>query len=82
MAADTVAKRKKRGSLQKQFMLSAIKLIAEKIVDKKAKSNGRVPWGYAKELLKEGRETFPKMSMRTINRTVRDFYSLRNFSCT
>jgi hypothetical protein len=70
MAADTVAKRKKRGSLQKQFMLSAIKLIAEKIVDKKAKSNGRVPWGYAKELLKEGRETFPKMSMRTINNYV------------
>jgi hypothetical protein len=30
MAAATIAKRKKRGSLQKQFMLSAIKVIAEK----------------------------------------------------
>jgi hypothetical protein len=27
-------------------------------------------WGYAKKLLKEGRETFPKMSMRTINNYV------------
>jgi hypothetical protein len=53
--------------LNKQLMLVAVKYIAEKIVKEKGKNNGRVPWGYAAKLLKEGRETFPKMSMRTIN---------------
>jgi hypothetical protein len=37
------------------------------IVAKKIKNNGRVPWGYALKLLKEGRKTFPEMSRRTIN---------------
>jgi hypothetical protein len=55
------------GSLSKQFMLSAVNVIAEKIVAMKVKNNGRVPWGYASKLLKEGKETFPKISMRTIN---------------
>jgi hypothetical protein len=45
MPTDRVTKRKKAGSLKKQFMLSAMKVIAEKIVNKKVKSNGRAPWG-------------------------------------
>jgi hypothetical protein len=60
------------GSLFKQFMLSAVNVIAEKNVVVKPKKNRRVPGGFAVKLLKQGKETFPKMSMRTINN-----YSLR-----
>jgi hypothetical protein len=55
------------GSLSKQFLLSAVNMIAEKTVAMKVKNNGRVPWRYASKLLKEGKDTFPKMSMKTIN---------------
>ncbi len=41
--------------------------MAEQIVAEKNKKNGRVLWGFASKLLKEGRETFPKMSLRTVN---------------
>ena len=57
-------------SLSKQFMLSAVCVIAEKIVDEKKKNAGRAPWGFASRLLKQGKETFPNMSMRTINNYV------------
>jgi len=30
-----------------------------------------VPWGFAANLLKQGRETFPKTSMRTINNYIK-----------
>jgi len=53
--------------LNKQLMLVSVKYIAEQVVAEKEKNNGRVPWGYASRLLREGRETFPSMSMRTIN---------------
>ena len=49
-------------SLSKQFMLSAVHVIAEKIVDEKKKNAGRAPWGFASRLLKQGKETFPNMS--------------------
>jgi hypothetical protein len=48
-------------------MLVSIKYMAEQIVAEKNKKNGRVLWGFASKLLKEGRETFPKMSLRTVN---------------
>ena len=51
-------------------MLSAVHVIAEKIVDEKKKNAGRAPWGFASRLLKQGKETFPNMSMRTINNYV------------
>ncbi len=40
-------------------MLSAAKLIAQKIYAEKAK-HGRLPWGFASQLLKQGRECFLK----------------------
>jgi hypothetical protein len=51
-------------------MLSAVRVIAEKIVGEKKRNNGRAPWGLASQLLKQGKETFPNLSMRTINNYV------------
>jgi hypothetical protein len=51
--------------LNKQLMLVFVKYIAEQIISEKEKNIGRVPWGYASKLLKEGRETFPNMSTRS-----------------
>ena len=69
MKKATVSKRKKdkNVNLSKQFMLSACKVTTHKVVEKKVSNNGRAPWGYASELLKQGREIYPKMSMWTIN---------------
>jgi hypothetical protein len=74
MKATKVIKKKKDNlKLNKQFMLSAAKVIAEKIVARKASSiNGRVPWGFASNLLKQGQELHPKMSMRTINNYIKN----------
>jgi hypothetical protein len=63
--------RNKNNSLSKQFMLSAAKVVAQKIFEKKASNNGRAPWGFASSLLKQGREIYPKMSMRTINNYIK-----------
>jgi hypothetical protein len=68
--AKAVKSKKKVANLNKQFMLSAAKCIAEVIGTEKVKQNGRVPWGYASKLLSEGRKTFPGMSRRTINNYV------------
>jgi hypothetical protein len=54
-------------NINKQLMHVSIKYIAEQVVAAKAKNNGRVPLGYTSQLLKEGHETFPKISMKTIN---------------
>jgi hypothetical protein len=62
--------KRKANSLMKQFMSSAVTVIAKKIVTEKGNDDGRVPWGFASKLLKQGKETFPKMSMRTINNYV------------
>jgi hypothetical protein len=56
--------------LNKQLMLVSIKYIAETIVAEKEKYGGRVPWGFAAKLLEEGKETFPCMSMRSMNNYV------------
>ena len=65
-------KTKKNNDLSKQFMPCAAKvIIAQQIVNKKVSDNGRVPWGYAASLLKQGREIYPKMSMRTINNYIK-----------
>ena len=73
MKKATVSKRKKdkNVNLSKQFMLSACKVIAQKVVEKKVSNNGWAPWGYASELLKQGREIYPKMSMQTINNYIK-----------
>ncbi len=60
----------KSNKLNKQLMLVSVKYIAERIIIEKEKNGGRVPWGFAAGLLKEGKETFPNMSMRTINNYV------------
>ncbi len=60
----------KSEALNKQFMLRAVQLIAEKVIMAKAKNQGKVPYGFLKKLLHEGKETFPKMSRRTINNYV------------
>jgi hypothetical protein len=67
MAKAKLVKRKKVANLNKKFMLSAAKVIAQQIVEKKSSNNGRAPWGFASQLLKQGREIYPKLSMRTIN---------------
>jgi len=82
-----VSKRKKdkNVNLSKQFMLSACKVIAQKVVNKKASNNGRAPWGCASDLLKQGREIHPKMSLWTINNYIKvlEKESIeRNIGCT
>ena len=67
MRKKKAANHKPTKKLNKQLMIVAIKYVAEQIIIEKEKNNGRVPWGFSARLLKEGRETFPKMSMRTIN---------------
>jgi len=49
--------------LNKQLMLVSVNYIAEQIVMEKKKNEGRVPWGFASKLLKEGQQMFPKISM-------------------
>jgi hypothetical protein len=54
-------------------MFSAAKVVAEKIVVRKASSiNGRVPRGHASNLLKQGQSLHPKMSMRTIKNYIKN----------
>jgi hypothetical protein len=50
------AKSKKKGAnLNKQFMLSVAKCIAEIIVTEKMKQNGKVPWGYASNVQEDNK---------------------------
>jgi hypothetical protein len=72
------AKPKKDGNLNKKFMLSAAKVIVQKIVEKKAANNGRAPWGFASNLLKHGRQFHPKMSMRTTNNYIKGLENGKN----
>jgi hypothetical protein len=57
--------------LNKQLMLVSVNYIAEKNVTEKQKNDGRILWGFVARLLKEGKETFPSMSMRTVNNYVK-----------
>ena len=54
-------------SLTKKFMLSAVQVIAEKIVLLKKRNDGKVPYGEFSKLWNAGKETYPKMSRKTIN---------------
>jgi hypothetical protein len=49
-------------SLTKKFMLSAVQVIAEKIVLLKKENDGKVPFGEFSNLWNAWKETFPKMS--------------------
>ncbi len=64
-------KSNKNSSLSKKFMLSAAKVVAQKIVEKRASNNGKAPWGFASSLPKQGSEIHPKMSMRTVNNYIK-----------
>ncbi len=52
--------KQKSNSLTKMFMLSVVTEIAQKIVTEEANNDGRVSWGFASKLLKQGKETFLK----------------------
>jgi hypothetical protein len=58
-------------SLTKKFMLSAVQIIAEKIVLLKKQNNRKVPYSEFSKLWDAGKETYPKMSQRTINNYVK-----------
>jgi hypothetical protein len=56
-------------------MLSAVQVIAEKIVLLKKENNGKLPYGEFSKLWNAGKETYPKMSRRTINNYVKKIES-------
>jgi hypothetical protein len=60
MAKAKLVKRKKVANLNKKLMLNAAKVIAQQIVEKKSSNNGWAPWGFASQLLKQGREIYTK----------------------
>jgi ribosomal protein L22 len=62
-------------SLTKKFMLSAVQVIAEKIVLLKKRNDGKVPYGEFSKLWNAGKETYPKMSRKTINNYVKKIES-------
>lgn len=49
------AKEKSSLALKKQFMLSAIDVIAAKVVEMKKNNGGRMPYGELSKMLKEGK---------------------------
>jgi recombinational DNA repair protein RecR len=57
----------KAQSLTKELMERAVRHIAEEILAVKPTADGRTPRGFADKLLKEAKETFPKLSMNKIN---------------
>ena len=81
-------KKSKRGSkdnalnsLTKKFMLSAVQVIAEKIVLLKKENNGKLPYGEFSKLWNAGKETYPKMSRRTINNYVKKLKVQQKTNC-
>jgi hypothetical protein len=65
------SKKNASNSLTKKFMLSAVQVIAEKIVELKKKNDGKVPYGEFTKLWNAGKETYPHMSRKTINNYVK-----------
>jgi hypothetical protein len=61
----------KARSLTKELMERAVRHIAEEILAAKPAADGRTPRGFADKLLKEAKETFPKLSMNKINYAVK-----------
>ena len=62
-----VRKAKREIVFRRQLMHNAAAQIARKLVQSKAANDGRIPYGYAAELLKAGQECFPKLARSTIN---------------
>ncbi len=52
-------------------MLSAVQVIAEKIVLLKEQNDGKLPYGEFSKLWNAGKETYPKMSRKSINNYVK-----------
>jgi hypothetical protein len=82
MKATSVNCKTRVGNLKKQLIMSSAKCIAKMIVAEKTKIKGRVPWGYASKLLKEGRETIPEMSRKTINNYIITVEKENKIGCT
>jgi hypothetical protein len=68
-------------SLTRKFMLSAMQVIAKKIVALKKENNGKVPYGEFSKLWDAGKETYPKMSRRTINNYVKKLKVQQKTNC-
>ncbi len=66
-----VAKEKSSLALKKQFMLSAIDVIAAKVVEMKKNNGGRMPYGELSKMLKEGKKIYPSLSRRTVNNHIK-----------
>jgi hypothetical protein len=61
----------KARSLTKELMERAVRHIAEEILAAKPTADQRTPRGFADKLLKEAKETFPKLSMNKINYAIK-----------
>jgi hypothetical protein len=58
-------------SITKKFMLSAVQVIAEQIVQLKKRNGGKLPYGEFSKLWNAGKATYPNMSRKTINNYVK-----------
>jgi hypothetical protein len=65
------AKDKASSALNKQFMLSAIDVIAAKVVELRKRNYGRMPYGNLSKMKMEGRKIYPKLLRRTVNNHVK-----------
>jgi len=66
-AVKAKSKTSKTGALTKELMNKAVRHIAEEIVAAKPGLDGCTPRGFAEKLVKEGKETFPKITMNKVN---------------
>jgi len=62
-------------SITKKFMLSAVQVIAEQIVQLKKRNGGKLPYGEFSKLWNAGKATYPNMSRKTINNYVKKIES-------
>jgi len=70
-AVKAKSKTSKTGALTKELMNKAVRHIAEEIVAAKPGLDGRTPRGFAEKLVKEGKETFPKITMNKVNYAIK-----------
>ena len=71
ISAAKVEKASKARSLTKELMDKAVRHIASEIVAAKPGLDGRTPRGFAEKLLKEARDSFPKLTMNKVNYAVK-----------
>jgi predicted TPR repeat methyltransferase len=71
IGASKVKKASKARSLTKELMDKAVRHIASEIVASKPELDARTPRGYAEKLLKEVKESFPKLTMNKVNYDVK-----------